>query len=374
MMIRRLTAVPFLSHSFGLVLLAGVWVVGASALGAEQQGSEDNERLARFLEKYPEADADKDGVLTRSEAMAYRRESAAKPQKERAGRSGRWQALPPPVEVRYGPHERNVLDFYRADADEPTPVLIYFHGGGFVSGDKRAKGRRMRRICLENGISAVGANYRFVSHGSDGKPGVSFPAPMLDGARVVQFVRSKADEWNIDPERVACSGGSAGALMSTWLATHDDLADPESEDPIARQSTRISCAATYDGPTELDRNVILKHIGGQPSIHPSYLPFFGAQSMDEMDSPEKQKLVWEASPTNHVTKDDPPLFLRHNKALAGTPHPPRTHHGRTIHHPMHGMFLKGKYDALGLTCHVVCEDRPSQIDELAFLKKHLVGD
>ncbi len=372
-MICRLSIVRCFSRSSRVLLLLVVWLAGMPTLLAQEKTSENDPRLTRWLAAHPEADSNKDGVLTESEAKAYRQRIVSKPQKKLTERSAKWKAQPSPIEVRYGPHERNVLDFYRADADEPTPVMIYFHGGGFMVGDKREKGKSLRKLCLENGISVVAANYRFIRSASDGKPGVSFPAPMLDGARVIQFVRSKAAEWNIDPKRVGCYGGSAGALMSTWLATHDDLADPESEDPIARQSTRISCAVTWDGPTELDRKLILQHIGGHPSIHPSYLPFFGLRSMDEVDSPEKRKLVREASPTNHVTKDDPPLFLRHRKALAGAPHGPRAHHGRVIHHPMHGMFMKKKYDALGLICHVVCEDRPSEIDELTFLKKHLVG-
>ena len=54
----------------------------------------------------------------------------------------------------------------------------------------------------------------------------------------LQTIRSKAKEWNLDPERIACYGGSAGAGISLWLAFHEDLADPNSDDPIARQSTQ----------------------------------------------------------------------------------------------------------------------------------------
>jgi acetyl esterase/lipase len=66
---------------------------------------------------------------------------------------------------------------------------------------------------------------------------------MLDGGRAVQFARSKAKEWNIDKARIAATGGSAGAGISLWLAFRDDLADPKSDDPVARESTRLTCAA-----------------------------------------------------------------------------------------------------------------------------------
>ena len=76
--------------------------------------------------------------------------------------------------------------------------------------------------------------------------------PLHDAARALQFVRSKAGEWNIDKQRIGASGGSAGACSSLWLALHDDLADPQSDDPVARESTRLWCAAVSGAQTTLD--------------------------------------------------------------------------------------------------------------------------
>ena len=56
--------------------------------------------------------------------------------------------------------------------------------------------------------------------------------------RAVQFVRSKAKDWNLDPARICCCGVSAGALISEFLAYHDDFADPSAEDLVSRQSSR----------------------------------------------------------------------------------------------------------------------------------------
>ena len=76
--------------------------------------------------------------------------------------------------------------------------------------------------------------------------------PLHDAARALQFVRSKAAEWNLDKTRIGAAGGSAGACSSLWLAFHDDLADPKSDDPIARESTRLWCAAVTGAQTTLD--------------------------------------------------------------------------------------------------------------------------
>ena len=68
----------------------------------------------------------------------------------------------------------------------------------------------------------------------------------------LQFVRSKAGEWNIDKERIGACGGSAGGCTSLWLAFHPDMADPSSADPVARESTRLWCAAVTAPQTTLD--------------------------------------------------------------------------------------------------------------------------
>ena len=144
--------------------------------------------------------------------------------------------------VKYGPAERNVLDFYPAQSEQPAPLAIYIHGGGFVGGNKDIAPALLRTFHAA-GISVAAIHYRFV----DGK-NVIFPAPQHDGARAVQFLRSKAKEWNIDTHRVACFGGSAGAGISMWLAFHDDLANPTSVDLIQRESTRIQAVGTLGGP------------------------------------------------------------------------------------------------------------------------------
>ena len=103
------------------------------------------------------------------------------------------------AEVSYGKHERNVLDFWKAKSKSPTPVAFVIHGGGWKGGSKE----RLTRFAdpnalLKAGISVVAINYRYVT--STEKPPVK--APLHDAARALQFVRSKAKEWNIDKKRI----------------------------------------------------------------------------------------------------------------------------------------------------------------------------
>src|SRR5262249_58540664 len=84
----------------------------------------------------------------------------------------------------------------------------------------------------------------------------------LDGARAIQFLRSKAAEWNLDPKKFAATGGSAGAGISLWVGFHDDLADPVSTDPVSWQSTRLTCMAVLGAQASYDPRWIQRGIGG----------------------------------------------------------------------------------------------------------------
>ena len=179
------------------------------------------------------------------------------------------QSLPAPdvTDEKYGPHPRNVFDLWKAKSDKPTPLVIFFHGGGFRGGSNKDAPPGLVRGCLEAGISVASVEYRL----SNVAP---YPAQMLDGARALQYLRSKARAFNLDPNRIGCTGGSAGAGISLWLAFHDDLADPTSADPVLRESTRISCAVGRDGQCSYDPRWIKQNIGGLAYLHPFALPFF----------------------------------------------------------------------------------------------------
>ena len=128
--------------------------------------------------------------------------------------------------------------------------MFYIHGGGWTAGSKAGIGSVAE--CLKAGFSVVSVEYRFIAEAE--QEGIKPPvdAPLEDAARALQFVRSKAKEWNIDKTKIGATGGSAGAASSLWLAFHDDMADPKSDDPVARESTRLLCAAVNGAQTSLD--------------------------------------------------------------------------------------------------------------------------
>lgn len=243
-------------------------------------------------------------------------------------------------DVSYGPHARNVLNLWQAQGETPRPVVIEIHGGGWAKGAK-AEFLPANDGFLAAGISVVTISYRLTDTDI-------LPAPVYDAARAVQFVRSKATEWNLDKNKLALTGGSAGGCSSLWLALHDDLANPASADPVERESTKPACAAVMNAQSCLDPAWIAANIGPKATRHGMVYRSFGAASADEMlQTPDKFRArVAEFSPIQHLDAHDPPLFLQYGPDL--TVPADSASHG--IHHPMFGVKLKEKADAAGVEC------------------------
>ena len=225
-------------------------------------------------------------------------------------------AGPPPTaaDVAYGTHPRQKLDFWKAESDKPTPVVVYIHGGGWINGDKNTF--RGAAAYLKNGVSVAAINYRRIQKEGESDTEPPVKAPLEDAARAVQFVRSKAKEWNIDKARVGATGGSAGACSSLWLAFHDDLADPKSSDPVARESTRLAVVAVSGAQTTLDPKLTREWMPNYRYGGHAFLPKgTGERDTGFQGYYEKREkllpLIVEYSPLSHVTRDDPPVFLEY---------------------------------------------------------------
>lgn len=234
------------------------------------------------------------------------------------------------------------MDVWLAESDGPTPVLVSIHGGGFRGGNKSVSGDLLSQ-CLESGISVVAITYRLSDQ-------AIAPAQFLDSARAIQFIRHRAKQWNLDPARMAATGSSAGAGISLWLGFHDDLADPNNEDPVQRQSTRLTCMSVYNGQTSYDPRFIRDLFSG-PDIYqrPALAQLFDVDLSKLDDLPEeKYKLFEQVSPINHLSKDDVPAMLIYGSKMDT----PIENGSIGIHHPRFGKVLKEEMDQLGIECHV----------------------
>ncbi len=248
--------------------------------------------------------------------------------------------------------ERQKFDFWQAKSDKPTPLVLLIHGGGWVNGDKSGYGRNSVQPYLNSGISVASLNYRFIPQAMEQQVEPPVKACLHDAARALQTIRSKAADWNVDPRRVGATGSSAGACTSLWLALHEDLADPQSSDPVARQSTRLTCAAVSGAQTSLDPKELREWIPN--AVYGGHaLGFSGegrsrAQEFELLNANREKVLPWikEYSPIELVSPDDPPIYLDYpsQKAL---PMLGQTEADPT-HSAMYGVKLAEKLSTAGV--------------------------
>jgi hypothetical protein len=242
--------------------------------------------------------------------------------------------------VSYGPDDLNKLDLWLAKSYEPTPLVIFSHGGGFMGGNRKGMKGASRSVLLKAGISYASIDYRLSRIAPS-------PAPFHDAALALQYLRYNAEKYNLDPTRICAAGVSAGAGISLWLAFHDDLADPENEDPVKRESSRVQCAGVLAAQTSYDPLWIRDNIGGGAWRHGALQKLFRL-TPDKFGTSEAKKLFDEASPIAHLTKDDAPVHLTYPEMVEGN-----------IHSAKFGLILKKKMDALGLECVVMLERKSS---------------
>ncbi|MBX3412427.1 MAG: alpha/beta hydrolase [Pirellulales bacterium] len=264
------------------------------------------------------------------------------------------QRNPPPTreDVAYGPHERNVLDLWQAKSEAPTPLLIFIHGGGFVQGDKSGVRRNpVIRECLAQGISFASINYRFREH-------APIQDILRDAARAVQYLRHHARELHLDPERIASYGSSAGAGTSLWLAFHDDLADPQSEDPVLRESSRLTAAGCLDGQVSYDLRDWAKYVGASPfeRTRAERLQFYGFANEEEASTPEGESTMRDCSMIDLISADDPPVA-----AACAVPNVESTARSDYVHHPQHAISIGERCKKHGVECQLfLLDDETSQ--------------
>ncbi|MDZ4402638.1 alpha/beta hydrolase fold domain-containing protein [Prosthecobacter sp.] len=259
------------------------------------------------------------------------------------------------VDVAYSPHFRQTMDVWLAKSAKPTPVVFYIHGGGWGAQDKTDIHQHLDvRAFLDAGIAVASINYRFLADANAAKVSPPLQWPLQDAARALQHLRSKAAEWNLDKTRIAASGVSAGGCSSLWLAMHDDMADPKSSDPIARESTRLIFTVTKAPQPSLDPKQLVEWIpnseyGGHAfgyfgkTRKKTFAPFL-ANRDKHLDDLRRY------SPMSHASADDPPAFILCTKddkpLIKGEAQKDPTHSA------LLGLMMQDTLKPLGVNCEV----------------------
>ncbi len=148
-----------------------------------------------------------------------------------------------------------------------------------------------------------------VVHGSQPRYVVSEIEP--DIHRAVRFIRHNAAKYGVDPNRLGLTGGSAGGHLSLTMATQGKPGDPDSKDPVERESSEVQCVACFFPPTDF----LNYSKPGEDAVGVGTLTNFHAAFGPKSDTPEgRQELGREISPIYFVHSNMPPILIIHGDA------------------------------------------------------------
>jgi acetyl esterase/lipase len=178
------------------------------------------------------------------------------------------------------------MDIYFPETGGPWPVVYYVHGGSWMNGDK-AEAEGLAKWLNPLGYLVASVNYRMY-------PSVKFPALIEDPKCGVRFLRAHAAEYNIDPERIAAWGASAGGHLVALLGTTEASAGFDTGEYL-EQSSRVQAVVDISGPSDLA--LTFKNSGLLTVIMLGFAI-----------KPEARAF---GSPVTYATADDPPFLIIH---------------------------------------------------------------
>ncbi len=263
-------------------------------------------------------------------------------------------------DLAYGEDERQVVDLLVPDGEGPFPVLLQVHGGGFTQGDEddlyaSAGGAALIDAFLAEGVAFANVEYRLLEIPDD--EGVI--KPLSDVRTALQFLRHHSAQLSLDPERIVGRGVSAGAGSVMWLAVHDDMADPDAEDPVLRESSRLRAAvaietqATYDL-VRWEEDVfagygITLDIAASLGVQDVLLSFYGIRRLSQLYEEPTVSYRADVDMMGLMSADDPPLRVQNTIEEFVYP----SNLGLLYHHPFHARFAAEAAEAAGVEVQAV---------------------
>lgn len=251
------------------------------------------------------------------------------------------------LDQHYGDHERQIFDLWLPEKTKHAPLVIYIHGGGFSTGSKDEMRKKTSLIEKYNkaGIAFATINYRYLVH-------TSLQNIMHeDIAGFVQFMRFNSKKFGLNKKLMMPYGISAGGSASLWLATHDDIADPNALNLMKRESSRVFAAGHLNAQVSYDYMVWYEFFGKENTdkfIGSDVWGRYGFASFDDLFTELGIRTRQDMNMYGNMTADDCPILfwnnLDENDALDGN---------HFVHSPKHARFLSEKAKSLKLKAEVL---------------------
>lgn len=267
-------------------------------------------------------------------------------------------------DIAYDTKSRTQFDIWLPNSDTPTGLVIYVHGGGFTSGDKdfvyavQAGGvwdfPNDINFLLQNKIAFATIRYTYLNTTAETE-GVK--KPMNDVRRALQYIRSRATDFNIDKNKIVLAGNSAGAGASLWIAFNNDFADVLNSDPVLRESTRVKGVVARETPSSFnfeDRwvndvfvdyslswtQILTNETGNIQKI-------YGVSSTEQYESAATDAYRAEVDMLALMSSDDPEIWINNTLRDVVNPYSPFDS-DIPAHHAFHARELRERADALGV--------------------------
>ncbi|MBE2282615.1 MAG: alpha/beta hydrolase [Prosthecobacter sp.] len=197
---------------------------------------------------------------------------------------------------------KQMVDVYvpkKRNGDKPLPVIALIHGGGWVNGDRLGYASLGIQLARTGDYAAVGVGYRLSKE-------ASWPAQVHDCKAAIRWIRAHAKEYNLDADKIAVWGSSAGGHLSSLLGTSGDVKELEGDlGPNASFSSRVQCVVNLCGPEDFTQALMFDK---------QHQPIWNDDAVSGLlggNAQEKHANAVAASPVTHVSKDDPPFITFH---------------------------------------------------------------
>lgn len=113
------------------------------------------------------------------------------------------------------------LDIYLPDSyDKPLPVIVSIHGGAFMMGDKKDTQLNPMLEGLNRGYAVISVNYRLSDESK-------FPDLVLDVKAAIRWIKANSVKYDMNPDKIAVWGGSAGGYLASMIGTTSEVKDLE---------------------------------------------------------------------------------------------------------------------------------------------------
>lgn len=189
------------------------------------------------------------------------------------------------------------LDVYRARSDtgdEGKPAVVQVHGGGWILGSRQEQGIPLLNHLAANGWVGFNVDYQL-------SPRATLPDHVIDVKRAIAWVREHAEEYGVDPERIAITGGSAGGHLTALaaLTANDRDLQPGFEDADTSVIAAVPFYGVYDFSDELG------------VYYPELREWLFERIVIKQRLADNPELFRAVSPTHRVHEGAPPFCVFH---------------------------------------------------------------